>query len=106
MDRVGEEKVYNTLFKLEKSLATFESEKIAKSVLTDDFIEYVSSGKIYNKRDVIEAYKNFSGINHIIIDFAIEFLSDTVVKTSFKSSFDNKKALRTSIWKFSIMIGR
>ena len=92
--------IFNTLCQLEQSLANFESRDIAERALTDDFVEYGSSGKVYNKKAVMEFYKDISDINHNIVDYAIEFLSDTVVKATFKSDLDNKKALRTSIWKF------
>lgn len=100
MDRLSEEKIFEMIFELEKQLASFESVSIAERALTDDFVEYGSSGKIYNKQDVIGYYKTLCSINHVITDFSIEFLSDTVVKTSFKSNLNGKKALRTSIWKF------
>jgi len=100
LNRLSEEKVFETLYEMEKKLANFESKSIAERALTDDFVEYGSSGKIYNKKDIIDYYKTLRSINHIITDFSIEFLSDTVVKTSFKSNLEGKKALRTSIWKF------
>ena len=101
MERLSEKKVFETLLELEKKLADFESRDIAQSALTDDFVEYSSSGKIYNKQDIIDYYETLCCINHVITDFGIEFLSDTVVKTSFKSNLKGKKALRTSIWKFA-----
>ncbi len=100
MERLSEVKVFAALLELEKKLASFESVSIAERALTDDFVEYGSSGKIYNKQDIIGYYKPLCCINHVITDFSIEFLSDTVVKTSFKSNLSGKKALRTSIWKF------
>lgn len=78
MDRLSEERIRGTLYKLEQS----------------------SSGLIYIKNDVIDMYKTISNINHVITDYAIELLSDTVVKAVFKSDYCGKKALRTSIWKF------
>ncbi len=100
MDRVNKEKIIGTIYGLEQSLANFESRDIAARALADDIEEYGSSGHVYDKQDVLDMYKTLTNINHEITDYAIEFLSDTVVKATYKSNLDANMALRTSIWKF------
>ncbi len=100
MDILSEEHLRGELYKLEQSLANFESRDIAQRVLCDDFAEFGSSGRVYGKKNVLDMYMTTSGINHAITDYSIAFLSDSVVKAAFKSDFCGKKALRTSIWLF------
>ena len=98
------------IFDLEQSLLQPEvrqsSEKIAE-LLSDDFFEFCSSGKIYfyKKGDVFDENKNFSVIDWEIKDFSIRILSNDMVLATYKAIKHNeprkqmKYSLRSSIWK-------
>lgn len=75
------------------------------NLLSDSFIEFGSSGKIYNKEAVIKALQNESPIQVSIIDFNISFISDIVVLATYRAEKMNDnllpatQSLRSSIWK-------
>ncbi len=74
-------------------------------LIADDFLEYGSSGKIYNKKQVISSLVKEEAKNISISDFKIKFLSPEVAlltyKTVIKNNFNKEKSasLRSSIWK-------
>ncbi len=98
------------IFDLEQSLLQPEvrqsSEKIAE-LLSDDFCEFCSSGKIYlyKKGDIFDKDKNLSVIDWKIKDFSIRILKNDVVLATYKAIKYNREqkkmvsSLRSSIWK-------
>ncbi len=71
------------------------------TILADCFIEHGSSGTIYNKNDVIEAFKHFKIDNEIqIVDFKIDIKSDTLILATFKTIKKDKDAIRSSLWQY------
>lgn len=81
-------------------------QKIAE-LISDDCIEFCSSGTIYsyNVGDVFDVNKDLSVIDWEIKDFSIKILSDDVVLATYKATKNNKltkeskHSLRSSIWK-------
>lgn len=99
------------IFEQEKELLKPETRKSAEKIselLSDEFIEFCSSGKVYhyNKGDVWDHGSNSSELNWEITDFAIKQLSNDCILTTYKivkhSELDEttKYSLRSSIWKF------
>lgn len=70
-------------------------------------MEIGSSGKIYNKKQVIDALRNETTFKMTISEFQIKILSENVVLTTFrlrKFIHENNQtaySLRSSIWKLS-----
>lgn len=98
------------ILELEKSLLQPEvrqsAEKVAK-ILSDDFVEFCSSGRIYNykKGDVIACKNNSDIQTWEIKDFSIDILAKDIVLAKYKATKHSKVggdkvcSLRSSIWK-------
>lgn len=100
------------IFELEKALLNSETRKSAEKInelLSEDFIEFTSSGNIYhyNKGDVFDEDNDSSEIKWEIKDFTIEQLSNDCMLATYKvikhsETRENMKySLRSSIWKLS-----
>ena len=98
-----EEIIYN----LELSLLTPEvrnsSEKL-NQLLADDFIEYGSSGLIYNKKITLDKLPSDNSSVYNIYDFELIPISDSVLQTRYKTDItdsDGNKltSLRNSLWR-------
>jgi aminoglycoside 6'-N-acetyltransferase len=66
-------------------------------LIADDFLEFGSSGKVYNKQDCIkpdETSRKFA-----VSEFKIKELSKDVTLATYKTTEDGIAALRSSIWK-------
>ncbi|MCV9967495.1 DUF4440 domain-containing protein [Pararhizobium sp. BT-229] len=100
------------LYSLETSLHRPDvrlSSALVANLLTDEFIEFGRSGRIYNKQFMIEALQGESsspaGPLPQVEDFSVSTLSNSVVLVTYKSiraSVDKQKShetLRSSIWK-------
>ena len=98
------------IFELEKELLKPETRKSAEKLselLSDDFIEFCSSGSIYhyNKGDVFDNDSNSLEIQWEIKEFTIKQLCNDCILTTFKlikhsELRENMKySLRSSIWK-------
>ena len=76
-------------------------------LLSDEFVEFGSSGKIYNKSQVIESLKNESEVYITIMNFKAMQLAPEVILLTYTASSINKiindtrNSLRSSIWKKS-----
>jgi hypothetical protein len=95
------------LYKLELDLITPDSRSSRgklNELLADDFIEYGSSGSIYNKEMTIMYLANVQSPVYEIYDFEVVSLSEVYSQTRFKTNrtnLDGTKltSLRNSIWK-------
>ena len=98
------------ILELEKDLLKPETRKSAEKIsklLSYDFIEFSSSGNIYNynKDDVFDNDSNSSEIKWEIKDFTIKELSNDCILATYKvikhsELRENMKySLRSSIWK-------
>jgi len=66
-------------------------------LIADDFLEFGSSGKVYNKQDCIkpdETSRKFA-----VSEFKIKELSKDVTLATYKTTEDGIASLRSSIWK-------
>ena len=74
-------------------------------LIADDFVEFGSSGRIWNKRDVLSALPTESGVHFTISNFAIRELGPGLVLATYRVIRSTKEAehrasLRSSIWRF------
>lgn len=85
---------------LERSLldpSVRQSAEQLNKLIADDFVEFGSSGELYNKQDCIkleESSRKFS-----VSDFNIKELSKDVMLATYKTIEDGAVSLRSSIWK-------
>ena len=90
------------LFELETSLHKKEirnSPAAVAALLADDFIEFGSSGRVYDKPAIIELLRNEPVDQKVTVEnFVVRDLSPTVALVTYLSS---KSTLRSSIWRLS-----
>lgn len=101
-----EESLKQHLCSLEEQLLQPGVRKAVKEVntlLADDFIEFGSSGRIYNKRQVIEGLASEPIVQRTLYDFQAKVLSPEAILVTYRLlNHDKKKySLRSSIWKFN-----
>jgi hypothetical protein len=76
-------------------------------LLADDFIEFGSSGSIYNKQQIIDSLAREQIMDGSTADFSVRVLADDVVLLTYRSTrYDPATAeewhsLRSSIWKMN-----
>lgn len=78
------------ILKLEQKLLKPETRTSAKELselLADDFIEFASNGKAYNKPEIINALQASSGEQMSISDFELRVLSDKVMMATYQAIF-------------------
>jgi RimJ/RimL family protein N-acetyltransferase len=66
-------------------------------LIADDFLEFGSSGKIYNKKDCLEPDEKPRKFE--VSDFKVKELSKDVMLATYKTIEDGAVSLRSSIWK-------
>lgn len=96
------------VIKLEKSLLDPENRKniiLLDQLLHDDLLEIGSSGRIYNKSDVISRLPVSENKKIEAFDFTYTELSETVLLLKFKTADPDTQSqqivFRSSIWKYS-----
>lgn len=105
-----EKDLQKTIYDLETTLLKPEVRSSTKDLdllLADDFMEFGSSGEIYNKKMILERLPKDTEISPVqfeVSDFQVKELSENVVLATFKTDKilpDNSRAtaLRASIWK-------
>ena len=72
-------------------------------LLADDFLEFGSSGNIYNKKDTLEMLPGLGTI-YEASDLKAKILSEDIIQTTFrttqtKTNGQTSMSLRSSIWK-------
>lgn len=94
------------IFELEKKLLKPEIRKSSEELeklLANDFIEFGSSGKTYNKEEVIESLANEDdSFTFEIDDFKTYQLSENIILATYRLLKKDKEtinSLRSSIWK-------
>ncbi len=76
------------------------------SLLADDFIEFGSSGRVYDKQHIIEALQYEPGVRFSLAGFQARLLAPGVALTTYRitrtTTLENepKHSLHSSIWKF------
>jgi hypothetical protein len=105
-----EEGLQKIIYDLETSLLKPEIRSSARDLdllIADDFMEFGSSGKVYDKKNILERLPKdieISSVQFIVSDFKIKELSENVILATFKTDKispdgDHVTALRASIWK-------
>jgi len=110
-DLLNSEPIAEVLLGLEKMLLDSnirKSPETLSSILSDDFIEFGSSGKIYNKAQTIQTLLNSTSGNQVsIIEFNTLCLSEDVTLVTYRAvntsvpenESSTSYSLRSSIWK-------
>lgn len=76
-------------------------------LLADDFIEFGSSGTIYNKQQIIGSLAREQMMERSIADFSVRVLADDLVLLNYRSTrrdpatAEEWRSLRSSIWKLN-----
>ena len=90
-------------FELETSLHKKQVRNSAEStsvLLADGFIEFGSSGRVWNKASIIESMRREAVDQQVtVVDFAARELAPDVVLVTYISKKSNGSTLRSSIWK-------
>lgn len=94
---------------LEESLLNPETRKnkmLLSSLLSDDFVEFSSSGKVYTKDKMIEALLNEKDVYYSLNHFKIKELAQGFVLATYIANLktiqpnsNTRASLRSSIWK-------
>ena len=80
------------------------TERIA-ALLADDFVEFGSSGQVFNKKQIIAALSKETPIKRSLTDFESTMLSESVALVRYRATrrADHNKTpvqtLRSSIWR-------
>ena len=95
--------IYNLELDLLKPEIRASRDKL-NELLSDDFIEYGSSGLIYNKADILERLPLSESSSYNLYDFELIPLSESIVQTRYKTdriNLDGTKltSLRNSLWR-------
>jgi len=104
-----ESSIQDILYQLEERLLHPEvrrSKEDLMTLLADDFVEFGSSGRIFNKQQIVEALIQSHTEQMELKDFQAKILAPDVVLTTFRVEKYNeprevmRNSLRSSIWKF------
>ncbi|MBE9524666.1 MAG: DUF4440 domain-containing protein [Chloroflexi bacterium] len=100
--------VFEQIRSLEQSLLTREtrsSSELLNQLLADDFLEFGSSGSVYDKQQIIDSLSVESEIEIFMQDFDAKLLSPDLILATYRTinSTDSqlRHTLRSSIWEFS-----
>jgi len=94
--------MHDHLYQLELSLLTSEirkSPKVLNLLLAEEFSEFGSLGKIYNKQTIITTLPLEDVIKGTIKDFNVTELSKEVMLVTYRAIIDDVASLRSSIWR-------
>lgn len=69
------------------------------SLISDDFIEFGASGRIYNKEEVLNDLPNDISRDFVVGELNAILLSEDIVLVTYKIKEWNISSLRSSIWK-------
>jgi hypothetical protein len=103
-----EESIKRELQSLEEQLLQPETRQASNNVaalLADDFIEIGSSGRIFNKKEVIKGLQNEGEVRWILSAFKARCLASGIVLVTYRAARQDDPAkspihsLRSSIWK-------
>lgn len=79
-----------------------------RALLADDFIEFGSSGRVYNKASIVEALAEETTAEAVLVPevhhFAVKFIAPDAIFVTYRSSrrtsgATRRTTLRSSIWK-------
>lgn len=100
------QKLKEHLYSLETTLLKEEVRKSAdllNELLADDFIEYSSTGAIFDKDNVLNRLPSEENPGITLSNFELKYLSPTSALTTFKIFVRSKAkySLRSSVWKLN-----
>lgn len=98
--------ISKTIYNLEKQLLQPEIRSNRTELdylISNDFIEYGASGRIYNKKDIINQLVESDKESFFIYDFTIRMLGEEYVQSMYRikmvaSDGEFRYSLRSSIW--------
>lgn len=102
------ENLEEIIFKLEKELQQSEVRKSVRQLeelISDDFIEFGSSGQIYTKKDILNRLPQSPEVKFIMTDFRINALGHDIVQALYETEKKNQEtgeiiySLRSSLWR-------
>lgn len=100
-----EDDLKETLWRLEEELLRPDVRKSADVLavlLADDFVEFGSSGRVFDKQVVVEELPDAPVIERTLTDFKINLLAPGVAQTTYRvvrHTEPPRHSLRSSIWK-------
>ncbi|TGB03697.1 DUF4440 domain-containing protein [Halobacillus salinus] len=102
---VDQKELREHLYTLEATLLEADVRKSADrldALLADDFIEYSSTGGIYDKQNILNRLPSEDDPGITLRDFEMKYLSATSALTTFKVYIESKQkhSLRSSVWTF------
>lgn len=74
------------------------------ALLADDFIEFGSSGRVFDKKYIVKALPEESPIKLSLSNFKSTMLSETIALVTYRATRGSKpseQTLRSSIWRLS-----
>ena len=98
------------LRRLEEQLLSPETRRspdAASELIADDFVEFGSSGRVWNKQQILAALQVEPAARRVISDFHLRQLADDVALVTFRvsrhcsSTAAPVETLRSSVWKFN-----
>ncbi|WP_079479055.1 nuclear transport factor 2 family protein [Halobacillus salinus] len=102
---VSQKELREHLYTLETTLLEADVRKSVDrldALLADDFIEYSSTGGVYDKQNILSRLPSEDDPGITLRDFEMKYLSATSVLTTFKVYIESKQkhSLRSSVWTF------
>ena len=95
--------LHQLIYNLELTLLDSSVRKSAQQLdllLADDFMEIGSSGKFYNKTDVMAALLNESSTPYSSLkNFKTQEIASNVILATYEIKMNGQNTLRSSIWK-------
>lgn len=88
---------------MEESLLKPETRKSIpklQKLIAEDFIEYGSSGIIYNKQDLLDSLHEEEPKDYLAENFKVKELSPTILLITYKITIAPRCSLRSSIWQY------
>jgi glyoxylase I family protein len=70
-----------------------------ENLLSADFLEIGSSGRIYNRAETVEALKDETPAEFTLSDFKAVRISEDIILAVYKAARGRNASLRSSIWR-------
>ena len=92
---------FELLQRLELELIDPETRKNSArlhQLISDEFEEYGSSGRIYRKLEMISLLANEKTVDYSLCNFIFKSLANDCILVKYRSQLNNVISLRSSIW--------
>jgi hypothetical protein len=82
------------------------SAKKVAALLADDFVEFGSSGQVFNKQQIIESLQQEPPVQRSLLEFKVSVLASDVILATYQAAWHNGPnepptySRRSSIWKW------